>query len=143
MKREVQTEALIQNIFATKKSCYIPHFDETDMTLIKISSLDSIHALPTIKWNIQQPSDRTGFPDALDTLELDLIIVPGLGFTKQGSRLGRGKGYYDRFFSSLSVSSKKHEKPFPTLVGLAFECQMCEQLPTSTHDFFVDCVFYA
>jgi len=58
--------------------------------------------------------------------DLDAVIVPGLAFDKNHHRLGRGKGYYDRFLSTLP----KHV----TTVGLAFDFQLTDCLPTEAHD---------
>jgi len=57
-----------------------------------------------------------------DSQEIDMVIVPGLGFDCKGNRLGRGAGYYDRFLQRLTPSTKK--------VGIAFDFQIVESLPT-------------
>lgn len=69
---------------------------------------------------------------------LDLVIVPGLGFTRQGHRLGRGKGYYDSFFENY----RKKFGRFPVTVGLAFREQICNTLPTTEHDVQLDFVLF-
>ena len=61
---------------------------------------------------------------ALDVKHLDLVLVPGIGFTLDGARLGRGKGYYDRLLSQVSGFK----------CGVAFECQMLTALPVEPHD---------
>lgn len=70
---------------------------------------------------------------------LDLIIVPGLGFTSFGTRLGRGKGCYDRYF-------EEYNKTFPDgnwmSVGLAFSEQICDEIPTTPLDQSVSFVLY-
>jgi 5-formyltetrahydrofolate cyclo-ligase len=66
---------------------------------------------------------------------LDLIIVPGLGFTKKGKRLGRGKGYYDRFLKKIPIET-------PT-IGLAFDFQILPDLPTTQDDINVRKVLFA
>lgn len=58
--------------------------------------------------------------------EIDLVIVPGLAFDARGNRLGRGRGFYDRFLSHRDFRS--------TACGLAFECQVVESVPTGEHD---------
>jgi len=58
------------------------------------------------------------------TAELDLILVPGLGFTRAGDRLGRGKGIYDR----LLADYRGHAR------GIAFACQEVPALPREPHD---------
>lgn len=65
---------------------------------------------------------------------IELFLVPGLGFTRQGGRLGRGKGYYDRTLSQ----SKYQEIP---RYGLAFNEQILEELEMETHDVRVTKVF--
>jgi 5-formyltetrahydrofolate cyclo-ligase len=61
-----------------------------------------------------------------DAREIDLVLVPGLAFTKSGQRLGRGGGYYDRFLANLS--------PEVETLGIALPCQIFETLPTEPHD---------
>lgn len=60
----------------------------------------------------------------------DIIIVPGLGFTKDGKRLGRGKGFYDRYLEHSSAVK----------VGIAFDQQIEADLPTDGHDVLMDFV---
>jgi 5-formyltetrahydrofolate cyclo-ligase len=62
----------------------------------------------------------------IEVEQLDLVVVPGLAFTTQGDRLGRGAGYYDRFLATLPrrVST----------VALAFACQVRDRLPVEPHD---------
>ncbi|MDR3269249.1 MAG: 5-formyltetrahydrofolate cyclo-ligase [Tannerella sp.] len=56
--------------------------------------------------------------------DADLIIVPGMAFDRQLNRLGRGKGYYDRFLS---------EHPAPA-IGICFQFQLFDRIPTDSHD---------
>lgn len=62
----------------------------------------------------------------------DVVIVPGVAFTADGRRLGQGGGWYDRFLVGL--------RPDATTIGLAFEPQIVEDLPTEQHDVVLDCV---
>jgi len=57
---------------------------------------------------------------------IDLFIVPGVAFDKKNRRLGRGKGYYDRFLQKVP-----HNK---VIIGLAFDLQIVENLPHDSHD---------
>ena len=66
---------------------------------------------------------------------LDLVIVPGLAFDKQGRRLGRGKGYYDRFLSKISQHSIS--------IGLAYDFQILPFIPTTKYDVEVHKVIFA
>lgn len=60
-----------------------------------------------------------------------MILVPGVGFDRQGGRLGMGGGFYDR---CLSAWRAQH----CTLIGLAFACQIVEEIPREAHDQSVD-----
>lgn len=62
--------------------------------------------------------------------ELDLILVPGLGFGPDGRRLGRGKGYYDQILAQTSGWK----------CGLAFDWQIVPGIPMEGHDVFLNCV---
>lgn len=68
------------------------------------------------------------------------MIVPGRAFTKTGCRLGRGKGYYDKYL--LACSEKNHGKP-PYTIGLAFMQQMVDEVPQTSDDIKLNEVIYA
>ncbi len=57
---------------------------------------------------------------------LDLILVPGVAFDRQGRRLGRGGGYFDRFLSEVPAAIPR--------VGLAFHFQLLKKIPWEIHD---------
>lgn len=58
--------------------------------------------------------------------EIDLMVVPGVAFTVEGERMGRGKGYYDRYLSREGFRAY--------CVGVCFGCQICDKLPVEPHD---------
>lgn len=62
-----------------------------------------------------------------------VIIVPGVAFDNKGYRLGRGKGYYDRYLGSLAENYK---------IGICFPWQMVEKVPTDSHDVCVNEVIF-
>lgn len=63
--------------------------------------------------------------------ELDLIIVPGMAFDHNGHRLGRGKGFYDRFL-------KKYPRCYK--IGVCFPYQFVDEIPISEHDINMDLI---
>ena len=67
--------------------------------------------------------------------QLDLVVVPGLAFDHRGHRLGHGFAYFDRLLSRLP-------KRIPS-IGLCFDFQLLESLPTHTHDRPVQAVICA
>jgi 5-formyltetrahydrofolate cyclo-ligase len=71
----------------------------------------------------------------VDLKDLDLVITPGVAFDKKGNRLGRGKGYYDRFLSKIP-------KDTPS-IGLAFNLQVLPAVPVTSQDVSVKKVIFA
>ena len=69
---------------------------------------------------------------SVDPGMIDLALVPGLGFTRRGSRLGRGKGHFDRFLPRLRADCFK--------VGVCHNVQLLDDLPTEPHDVPMDAV---
>lgn len=78
-------------------------------------------------FNIMEP---VGKPFA-DYDRIDVAVVPGMGFDLQRNRLGRGKGYYDRFLKLLPQAFK---------IGICFPFQMFESIPADMHDIKMDVV---
>lgn len=64
--------------------------------------------------------------------ELDLVIVPGTAFTAAGARMGRGRGYYDKYFAQPEVHAVK--------IGVCYAHQLVGELPSEPHDVAMDCV---
>ena len=139
MPNEVDTYGIMGKIFELNKRCFIPHYIGPVMKMVELSSVFDYEALPVTSWNIKQPSDDDNRADALETGGLDLIVAPGLGFTKEGARLGRGKGYYDSYITKC----KKLQLQGPVTIALAFSVQMCDSVPISEHDMIIDHVLYA
>jgi 5-formyltetrahydrofolate cyclo-ligase len=61
---------------------------------------------------------------------LDLTLVPGVGFTPDGCRLGHGRGYYDRLLATATGLT----------CGIAFDAQLLESIPTESHDIRLNCI---
>lgn len=71
---------------------------------------------------------------AIDPTEIDVIIVPGVAFTTNGKRCGRGKGYYDKYLSREGFRATK--------MGICYAEQLAEDIPNEPHDIVMDCVIY-
>jgi 5-formyltetrahydrofolate cyclo-ligase len=67
-----------------------------------------------------------------DAAEAGILLVPGLAFTADGRRLGRGRGFYDRLLAGLPAGTLK--------VGVCFRLQVLDDLPVEDHDQRVDLV---
>lgn len=138
MPNEIDTYHIMTRIFELNKKCFIPHYMGPVMKMVELTSMSDYESLMITSWNIKQPADDDIRQDALETGGLDLIVVPGLGFTREGARLGRGKGYYDSYIKKCKMLGPKS----PVTVALAFSVQMCESVPISDHDMIIDHVLF-
>ena len=66
--------------------------------------------------------------------EIDVMVVPGVAFTKEGERLGRGKGFYDKYLSRKGFRAHT--------IGICYPCQVVEHLPIEEHDKVMDEVIW-
>jgi len=67
-----------------------------------------------------------------DPTTVDVVVVPGVAFTPAGARLGQGGGWYDRFLAEV--------RPDCTLIGVGFDPQLVDALPTEAHDISLDII---
>lgn len=81
------------------------------------------------RWGIWEPTDEA--PLLSDYSRLDLVVVPGVAFSSDGKRLGRGKSFYDRFLPLV---------PKAAFVGVCYPCQVVEQIPADPWDIGMDIV---
>ncbi|OWF41377.1 5-formyltetrahydrofolate cyclo-ligase-like [Mizuhopecten yessoensis] len=137
MTDEVKTVPLLKTLLDTKKECFVPQYIGLVMKMVKLKSFEEYESLPMTKWKIKQPADDDLREDALNTGGLDVMVMPGLGFTKDGARLGRGKGYYDTYLEKCTKAGC-----LPFTVALAFNEQICDTVPTDTNDIPIDLVLY-
>jgi 5-formyltetrahydrofolate cyclo-ligase len=92
--------------------------------------------------NTRLVSNRFGIPEpeirsnaSRPAWALDLILMPLVGFTERGDRLGMGGGFYDRTFEFLHHAAC-HK---PKLIGLAHECQRVATMPTASWEYSNGC----
>lgn len=81
------------------------------------------------RWGIWEPTNEA--PLLSDYSRLDLVVVPGVAFSSDGKRLGRGKSFYDRFLPLV---------PRAAFVGVCYPCQVVEQIPADPWDIGMDIV---
>jgi 5-formyltetrahydrofolate cyclo-ligase len=119
---EVDTAPLALRCWQAGKTVVAPKvfWDQKRMLPVEITSLQT--GMISAKQGINEPV--SGKPVPLDMI--DLVIVPGVGFSANGLRIGRGLGFYDRFLSQPDFIG--------TSCGLAFEEQVLESIPVLDHD---------
>ena len=98
------------------KTLLLPVSHRKEMTASPFEGNDKMHRG---KFHIPEPTTPTF------TGDIDLIIVPAVAYDKQGRRLGRGGGYYDRFL-------KKY--PNAMFIGVGYDFQLVEEVPAERHD---------
>ena len=127
---EVNTEEMIKEAKKIGKLICVP-ICRKDKETMQPAMLDDHAKLKKGPYGIWEPVAET----LVKLKDLDLIVVPGLAFDKKGNRLGRGKGYYDRFLSNLSDKT-------PT-IGLAFDFQILPRVPTTACDISVKKIIFS
>ena len=122
MPTEVDTAGLALKCWQAGKTVVVPKvsWDQRRMLPVEISSLKD--ATTTSGPGVREP--QSGNPIPVDMI--DLVLVPGLGFTADGHRIGRGMGFYDRFLAQPDFVGRS--------CGLSFEEQLVPALPVLDHD---------
>jgi 5-formyltetrahydrofolate cyclo-ligase len=129
VRTEVRTRHYLPNLLQSGKRIVVPYCVVGDLELFLLESMDE---LAVGMYKILEPKEELrGVPGKrVDVQEVDLIMVPGVAFDRRGARMGHGFGYYDKLL--------EHARPDTPLVALAFECQLFPEIPTQTHDVFMN-----
>jgi len=113
--------------WARKKAVLLPRVEGEELVFRAVSDASQ---LKSGAFGVMEP-DPAKCP-AVDPREAEIIFVPGLAFTTEGLRLGRGRGFYDRLLAAL--------RPETLRVGVCFSGQIVTHLPCEAHDEEVDVV---
>ena len=127
MPDEVDTRAILEACAATGKTVSVPWI-KGDAPEMFPCQFDPAVAVADTALGFQQPKEL-----APVTIPVDFAVIPGRAFDIRGGRLGRGKGYYDRFLL-------KTREDGGVLCALAFEIQIEEEVPCESHDVRMDLV---
>lgn len=120
---EIDTSLLLGD---ASKKLYVPKVNGNDIDVYEYSA----DTLAPGAFGILEPDESAILLD--DHSLLELVIVPGLAFTESGIRLGRGKGFYDRFLHSVSCP----------VWGIAYPQQIVDFIPADPWDIPIDGVFH-
>lgn len=104
---------------------YLPRMIGDDLEVCRYDSDDDLREGP---FHVLEPAGEAISKEEMESI--DVILVPGMLFDKEGRRLGRGKGYYDRLLSAMK--GKAHT------IGVCYKSQIVEALPVEPHDMRVD-----
>ena len=114
---EVQTSELIEDWYEKKKIA-LPVITGKN---INFHIYKGKKNLSTGALGISEPASTKLIPPE----EIDLFIIPGVAFDRERNRLGRGKGYYDRYLAGITK---------PILLGVCFDFQLIKSIPSERHD---------
>jgi 5-formyltetrahydrofolate cyclo-ligase len=125
---ELPTDALLKHALSDGKILVLPRVDKAAGCL-RLHLVRRLDDLVAGGWGIREPqSDSTTVP----SMEVDLIVVPGVAFDRAGFRIGYGGGYYDKLLPLA--------KPETTRVSGVFDCQIVDAVPNEIHDQRVDLI---
>ena len=129
VRSEVRTRHSLPDALGHGKKVVVPYCVAGELELFHLEGMDE---LALGMYRILEPrAELRVLPEKrVDVRELDFVLVPGVAFTRDGARMGHGFGYYDKLLG--------HARPDAPLVALAFECQLFADLPTESHDIFMD-----
>lgn len=135
-RSELRTKQALPAALASGKQIIVPYCTEDAHGENKLGlwRLDRMDELVVGKWNILEPPRELWGDPAKEVAptDLDLVMVPGVGFTRDGARMGNGQGYYDRLL--------EHVRPDCPLVALCYESQLFDTLIVGPHDVYMDLV---
>ena len=117
---EVQTLSIIQDLINSGKNTSLP---KVNYEIMKFRIIKDFKKLEKGNFGILEPKD-----DWTEEKSFDVILIPAIGLTKEGVRLGYGHGYYDRFLSDKSTIK----------IALTYDKQIVKSIPTSEYDVKMD-----
>jgi len=117
---EVLTQDIMQEILSSGRELFLPKVVEDEIEFRKITDFS---CLEKGNFDIMEPKDECPADN-----NLDLLLVPTVGISQDGVRLGYGHGFYDKFLSKNKVET----------VSLIFEKQVIKKIPRSENDIIMN-----
>ena len=122
---EVASGSLISSL-ASQKRVVLPRVAGDDMDFYPYDPT----SMEVGAFGISEPQGER----AVEPSEIDVIVIPGVAFTADGKRCGRGKGYYDKYLSRPDFRAVK--------IGICYKEQLAEDIPNEPHDIVMDTLFH-
>ena len=139
MPSEIDTAPVIEAALDASKRVAVPRIEGDDITFVELDA--HWRGWPRDRWEIPVPPDSAPVLTTAAIASTPVVaLVPGLAFDARGGRLGRGKGYYDRFLSAMSRerSAPAAAASHFTAIGYGFSEQLAQSVPTDTCDVLLD-----
>ena len=126
MQSEVSAYQILKYLWHpnSKKKSILPRVVGQNLALYIVRKMTDLEMSPL---GILEPKKNC---QKISPEEIELAIVPGVAFTKDGQRLGMGGGFYDRLLPKIKADK----------IGLAFHCQITNSLPSEEHDVGVETI---
>lgn len=124
---EVPVDSLARFFMDKGISCCFPRIENNEMVFCDCASLDDSE-FEVSSLGIKEPVSSKA---PVDPKDIDVVVLPALAYNEEGTRLGAGGGFYDRYIGSLG--SKR-----PYLLGICYEFQICSDVPSDDHDISAD-----
>lgn len=125
---------LLEEVAKGEKKVIVPYCteDENGENKLGLWWMESLEEMVVGKWNIlEPPKEMWGNPEKeVEAEDLDLVLVPGVGFDRNGGRMGNGQGYYDRLLEKV--------RPESPLIALCYESQLFDNVLVAPHDVYMD-----
>ena len=119
---EVNTHKIIEHALKNSKTIYVPKITSKGQ-LMEVFEIKSLKDLKIGYFGILEPQETCPIGDQN---KIDLILMPGVAFDRQGGRVGYGKGFYDKFLDKMD---KKVDK-----IALAYDFQILDSVPIDEFD---------
>jgi 5-formyltetrahydrofolate cyclo-ligase len=123
-KSEPNIEPFLEWVVSNRKELYLPRVNESGLDLVQVLFFSD---LKEGAYGIMEPKSDL---QATDLTEFDVILVPGVGFTPNGDRLGFGGGFYDRLLKLVKGCK----------IGIGYEFQVLDEIPVEEHDVSLDMI---
>lgn len=108
--------------WASRKHFFLPRVNGVDLEILPYEE----SRLELGSFHIEEPTGD----NMVDPEDIELVVVPAVAYDRKGNRLGRGKGFYDRLLKTTRA----------TKIGVGYEFQLYDELPTEPHDVGMDMI---
>jgi 5-formyltetrahydrofolate cyclo-ligase len=128
LRGEIDTRPWIERTLREDKQLLLPRM--VAGRTLEFAIVETLESLQPGRYGVLEP-DRSCPTQRLPAEAL--VFVPGIAFDREGGRLGRGAGHYDRALAACRDGSGR-----PRFIGVGFECQIVSEIPMSSLDIRMD-----
>ena len=134
---EPDIRLLILHLYQQGKTILLPHvINDTEMTFLPY---DGEEKLNEGAFHIMEPKAKDiSYREMVGNI---IFLIPGMAFTTNGKRLGRGKGFYDRFLAQTEANMHKKNNTIYK-IGICYPFQILDNIPTDINDIMMDEVIF-